>query len=165
LLTVIVSFSKEGIPSYQSIEAYAWHHYFKKYCMPQWLIYLSAASLIVAGICFLIIVIDISTGRWQPMWIMNVVWPVTALYAGPLALWAYWRVGRATPDDEDAGKSFWQSGMYGWMAVAMFLIFGHGLYKTGVVFWFIMQIGMLVGFITSYPMNWGLVRGGIKEAM
>jgi hypothetical protein len=28
------------------------------------------------------------------MWIMEIVWPATALYAGPLALWAYRRYGR-----------------------------------------------------------------------
>ena len=28
------------------------------------------------------------------MWIMNVVWPITALWAGPVALWAYFRIGR-----------------------------------------------------------------------
>ena len=28
-----------------------------------------------------------------------------------------------------------------------------------------MQIGMIVGFITAYPMNWWLVQVGIKEPM
>jgi hypothetical protein len=28
-----------------------------------------------------------------------------------------------------------------------------------------MQIAMLCGFVTSYPVNWWLVRSGIKEAM
>jgi hypothetical protein len=28
-----------------------------------------------------------------------------------------------------------------------------------------MQIGMLAGFLTSYPVNWWLVRRGIKEKM
>lgn len=32
------------------------------------------------------------------MWIMDIVWPVTALWAGPLGLWAYFRVGRRGPD-------------------------------------------------------------------
>jgi hypothetical protein len=59
----------------------------------------------------------------------------------------------------------WQIGMYGWMAITMFVIFGHGLDKTAPVFWFMMQIGMLVGFATSYPVNWGLVKAGIKHAM
>ncbi len=28
-----------------------------------------------------------------------------------------------------------------------------------------MQLAMIVGFATSYPANWWLVRRGIKEAM
>jgi hypothetical protein len=28
-----------------------------------------------------------------------------------------------------------------------------------------MQIGMVAGFFTSYPINWWLLRKGIKEAM
>jgi hypothetical protein len=31
--------------------------------------------------------------------------------------------------------------------------------------WFLMQIGMIVGFVTAYPMNWRLIRNGTKEAM
>lgn len=49
----------------------------------------------------------------------------------------------------------WQVGMYGWMAVSVFLIFGHEIPKTSPVFWFMMQIAMLVGFATSYPVNGG----------
>jgi len=30
---------------------------------------------------------------------------------------------------------------------------------------FLMQIGMAAGFLTSYPVNWWLVRSGIKEKM
>ncbi len=30
----------------------------------------------------------------QKMWVMNVVWPVTALYLSVFALWAYFRIGR-----------------------------------------------------------------------
>ena len=32
-------------------------------------------------------------------------------------------------------------------------------------FWFTMQIAMLAGFITSYPVNWWLIKVGIKERM
>jgi hypothetical protein len=59
----------------------------------------------------------------------------------------------------------WQVGMYGWMAIATFLIFDHEIEKTNPVFWFMMQIAMLVGFLTSYPVNWWLLRSGIKEKM
>ncbi|MDR3555366.1 MAG: DUF4396 domain-containing protein [Syntrophobacteraceae bacterium] len=59
----------------------------------------------------------------------------------------------------------WQAGVYGWMAIAIFLIFGRELDKAGPVFWFMMQIAMGCGFITSYPVNWWLIRKGVKEPM
>jgi hypothetical protein len=59
----------------------------------------------------------------------------------------------------------WQVGMYGWMAVAVFLIFGHELGKTDPVFWFMMQVAMLFGFLTFYPVNWWLLTAGLKEKM
>jgi hypothetical protein len=33
------------------------------------------------------------------------------------------------------------------------------------VYWFLMQIGMILGFATSWPANVWLIRKGIKEAM
>jgi hypothetical protein len=32
-------------------------------------------------------------------------------------------------------------------------------------YWFLMQIGMILGFLTSYPVNWWLIKSGVKEAM
>lgn len=32
-------------------------------------------------------------------------------------------------------------------------------------FWLLMKFGVVVGFFTSYPMNWWLIRKGIKEGM
>jgi hypothetical protein len=55
--------------------------------------------------------------------------------------------------------------MYGWMAIAVFVIFRHEIPKTDPIFWFIMQIPILAGFLTSYPVNWWLLRAGIKEKM
>lgn len=232
--------------------------------MAHWLRMVAAASLI-GGLCCLITALDLNRPEnRQHMWIMNLVWPITGLYAGPLALWAYYRVGRlsthaAMQEARERGeqempgrkKPFWQAaglaathcgsgctlgdicaewlivlapftlfgreifgawavdyafalafgiafqyftivpmqklspgqglvaalkadalsltcwqlGMYGWMAVATFLIFGRELPKTGPVFWFMMQIAMLFGFLTAYPMNWWLLRVGIKERM
>ncbi len=59
----------------------------------------------------------------------------------------------------------WQVGMYGWMAIAVFVIFRQEIPKTSPVFWFTMQIAMCAGFLTSYPVTWWLVSRGIKEAM
>jgi len=221
-------------------------------------------SLAVAALCALAIAWDIFLrGERQHMAVMDVVWPVTGLYAGPLALWAYYRIGRlssrqammrakahgetppgqAKPFPEKVGigathcgagctlgdicaesllfffpltllgheifaawvvdyifaftigiafqyfsikpmrnlspkdglvaalkadslsLTAWQVGMYGWMAIAVFLVFGHPLEKTDPVFWLMMQVAMLAGFLTSYPVNRWLIRGGIKEAM
>jgi hypothetical protein len=52
-------------------------------------------SLITAVICAVVIVVDVrGRGYRQPMSIMELVWPITALYLGPLGLLFYWRVGR-----------------------------------------------------------------------
>lgn len=50
-------------------------------------------SLAIAFACALVISID-ELRHPQKMWIMNVVWPVTALYFSVFALWAYFRAGR-----------------------------------------------------------------------
>ena len=231
--------------------------------MPEWLVDLSMLSLGVSSVCAALIALDILLGRRQHMAIMNLVWPISALYFGPVGLWAYLVAGRPSarstaqgsksPHDPPPGRekpfwlsvaigtshcgagctlgdliaeSFlilvplslfghpmfaawtldyvlafgigiafqyftiqpmrglsvrkglvaavkadalsltaWQIGMYGWMAVCVFLIFGHDLDKTGPVFWFMMQIAMVAGFITAYPVNWWLLRTGIKETM
>ena len=31
--------------------------------------------------------------------------------------------------------------------------------------WFAMQAAMLCGFVTAYPVNWWLIRSGVKERM
>jgi hypothetical protein len=227
-----------------------------------WLQIIAIVSLLLAGVCALAIAVGL-TAHPQHMWIMNIVWPLTALYAGPLALWAYYRVGRLSSHEsvkqakqagqENPGKRkpFWQSvglgathcgsgctlgdicaewliffypmalfgqkifaawvadyilafifgiafqfftikpmkglstreglkaalkadtlsltswqiGMYGWMAIAVFAIFGREIPKTDPVFWFMMQIAMIAGFLTSYPVNWWLLRKKIKEVM
>jgi hypothetical protein len=230
--------------------------------MPEWLHLLAIACLVLAGVCAAIIAVDL-VKHPQQMWIMNVVWPITALYAGPLAVVSYFKAGRlsskqsveeakARGEENPAKKkpfwqmtgigathcgsgctlgdlvaewivfaspivifgqkmfgawlldfifaylfgiafqyftikpmknlspgqglwaaikadtlslTAWQVGMYGWMAIATFVLFGHEIPKTSPVFWFMMQIAMLAGFLTSYPVNWWLIRKGIKEAM
>ena len=229
---------------------------------PQWLNILAMAWLAAAGASASIIIVDLLAGHPQRMWIMNIVWPITALYFGPLALWAYFEGGRmsegkAMERDKEGGENTpsqkpfwakcalgathcgagctlgdvvaewlmfafplvlfghkifgtwlvdyacaflfgiafqyftikpmrdlgpapalfaafkadalsltaWQIGMYGWMAIATFLLFGHELKKTDPVFWFMMQVAMGAGFLTSYPVNWWLLKKKIKEAM
>ncbi|MFW0795692.1 DUF4396 domain-containing protein [Gordonia sp. CPCC 205515] len=65
--------------------------------------------------------------------------------------------------------SAWQIGMYGAMAIAQLAVFpawldGRVAVDTPV-FWLVMQLAMLAGFCTSYPVNWWLIESGIKEAM
>lgn len=218
-------------------------------------------SIITAITCLIIIVIDLFSGNAQHMMIMNFVWPLTALYAGPLALLAYYTIGRKSTMKRHAQhkqhkqaiprKPLWQSvttgalhcgsgctlgdiiaetlllfvpvalfgsalfgawlidfafafvigiifqyyaikpmknlsikegliaalkadalsltawqvGMYGIMAISTFVVFKYRLEANNVVFWFVMQVGMIAGFITAYPVNWWLIKKGVKEAM
>jgi len=209
-------------------------------------------SLIVACACAALILVDVLR-RPQKMGIMNWVWPVTALYGGPLAVWAYLKLGRpdARGAPETPPKLFWQSvvvsashcgagctlgdiiaeiivaafalqiagsmlgaefaldfafayvlgiafqyfaivpmrglsfwpgiwaavkadtfsliafeiGLFGWMALTYYVLFTPRLMPSEPAYWFMMQIGMLIGFATSYPMNVLLIRWGVKEPM
>ncbi len=228
--------------------------------VPTWLTVISWVALGVAFVCAGIILSDIfGRGYRQHMWIMEVVWPITALYFGPLALWGYYRWGRPKSEKwmEEHGnppeKSFaastavgvshcgagctlgdiigsptvvfllgwklfglflyakyvlnyilayilgigfqyfsikpmkelstrqgllaaikadtlsltaFQVGLYGWMAIMQLVLFpGEKLHPDQAAYWFLMQIGMILGFFTSYPVNWWLIKRGIKEPM
>lgn len=57
-------------------------------------------------------------------------------------------------------------GMFAFMGFNRLVLFPNPpLVPTSPVFWFMMQIAMLIGFATSYPANWFLLKWGIKEAM
>ena len=59
-----------------------------------------------------------------------------------------------------------QVGLYGWMAIMQLVLFPvEHLHPNHAAYWFLMQIGMILGFFTSYPVNWWLIKRGIKEAM
>jgi len=55
------------------------------------------------------------------------------------------------------------------MAIAYFGIFRAGIGNQPKVnsceFWFMMQIAMIAGFLTAYPVNWWLIARGFKERM
>ena len=225
---------------------------------------LARISLIAAFACALIITID-ETRHPQKMWVMNLVWPITALYFSVFALWAYFRMGRPMARDmtakmphmkmEQAAEQqdpTWQQtavatshcgagctlgdvvaefsvmglglsllgsplyasfaadlllawlfgiafqyfsikpmrdlsasqalvaalkadtlsiitfeiGLFGWMALTYFVFFPNPhLMANQPLYWFMMQIGMVLGFFTSYPMNRALIKWGTKEAM
>ncbi|MDB5171332.1 MAG: hypothetical protein JWN51_105 [Phycisphaerales bacterium] len=231
--------------------------------MPTGLHALSIASLAIAAACAAYVAFDVACCHPQSMPIMNVVWPLTMLYSGPLGLWAYWKIGRASSsshgehrpqqDMDPADRPFWQRvflssthcaagcvcgdvigewlvffsgltiagsmlltmyvvdfvaayvvgiafqyfpirqmrrlppgralweaikadtlaltafqvGMYSWMALDHHVLFrGNPLFRPDTaVYWFMMQIAMCIGFLTTFPANWLLVRTGVKEGM
>jgi len=227
---------------------------------------ISWISLGIAFLCAIIIAVDVIRHP-QTMGVMDVVWPVTALYGSVFALWGYFHIGRRKAQDaqqqiskedqqenvknanehpkpsqiavaashcgagctlgdivadftvfglalqfwgSDLLTSFavdyilawsigiifqyftiapmrglslfpgiwaaikadtlsitaWQMGMYGWMALTYFVIFPHPhLHPNQPQYWFMMQFAMIAGFFTAYPMNYILVKTGLKEAM
>lgn len=56
-------------------------------------------------------------------------------------------------------------GMFVWMALTVKVFFSPPLHPDSVVYWFMMQIAMIVGFTTTYPANWLLIRRGVKTEM
>lgn len=238
--------------------------------VPDWLEPLAIASLAFAFLCAAFIV-SLLVSRPQKMWIMHIVWPVTALYWGPAGVWGLWDMGappastskrmlqrrqaqhEASAEEKERNapsKPFWQHvavgvthcgagctigdiigewlvfafgwtlfgeklyaellvdfplafglgiafqyftiapmrglglreglvaavkadtisiaafeiGLFGWMALTAFVLFpGESIASWN--HWFQMQIGMIVGFFTSYPANWLLLRKGLKEPM
>jgi Domain of unknown function (DUF4396) len=58
-------------------------------------------------------------------------------------------------------------GLFGWMAIMAFVLFPapHQLMPSAAAFWFLMQIGMIIGYFTSWPANVWLVKRGIKVPM
>ena len=212
-------------------------------------------ALLVAALAAVDIVVDIYLrGNRQRMPVMEIVWPVTALYFGPFASVAYRRWGRPqrrnAPEQGEksfpasvavavshcgagctlgdiaggflvlflglqvAGLALWpefgvdyalaftlgiafqyftiapmrgldlrkgiraavkadalsltafEVGLFGWMAAVQLGFFPvQHLEADTMTYWFMMQIGMILGFATAYPANWWLLRRGLKEPM
>ena len=226
---------------------------------PVWLTMIAWISLGLAVIAFGAILFDVLVrGHRQQMVVMEAVWPITALYLGPLGWLGYRRWGRLSspqfqresgrqPDYGDAvsvtigvshcgagctlgdiigawivfaagwtlfglalpaeyladfvlafalGIAFqylaiapmrnlgardgiiaalkadtlsliaFEVGLFGWMALVQFVFFsGPHLQPDHAAYWLLMQVGMILGFLTSYPVNVWLIRRGIKEPM
>jgi len=234
-----------------------------------WLEILAIAFLALSFLCT-VLIIAMLFYQPQRMAVMNVVWPVTALYWGPVAPWALWDMGAppvspakrrhqqeivqrrkaAGESQKRPAKPFWKQvfvgvthcgagctlgdiigewlvhafgwqwfgnrlyaefiidfalayslglvfqyltitpmrglgpikgiiaaakadtisiiafeiGLFGWMALNSFILF-PGESVASWNHWFQMQVGMIIGFFTSYPANWFLLRAGLKEAM
>jgi hypothetical protein len=58
-------------------------------------------------------------------------------------------------------------GLFGWMAVMAFVLFPapHHLMPGSAAYWLLMQAGMIIGYLTSWPANVWLVKRGIKVPM
>jgi hypothetical protein len=54
--------------------------------------------------------------------------------------------------------------LFAWMAFIYFQFVPRSE-LTSPTYWFVMQIGMVLGFIASFPANWYLVRAGVKPGM
>ncbi len=59
----------------------------------------------------------------------------------------------------------YEAGMFVWMALVYFVFFHPHLRPNQPAYWLMMQIAMIFGFATSYPMNRWLIKRGLKEAM
>jgi hypothetical protein len=58
-----------------------------------------------------------------------------------------------------------QVGMYGWMLLVHFRFPLAHMGPDEAIYWLMMQVAMICGFITSVPMNWWLLKIGWKEPM
>jgi hypothetical protein len=105
-------------------------------------------------------------GEWTLDYILALAAGATFQYGalspmlGQTGLPVWWRALKV----DSLSLSAWQVGMYGWMALVIFVWFGP-IAPTHIEFWFLMQLAMACGFCTSYPMNWWLIKLGIKAAM
>lgn len=86
---------------------------------PMWFEFVAWGALGLGFASALVVVADIvALGNWQHTPIMNLVFPLSALYMGPIALWAYFARGRLMSHKQmhthraemtnGARGSFWQ---------------------------------------------------------
>lgn len=57
----------------------------------------------------------------------------------------------------------YEVGMSAWMAWRVHVY--PELKPTDWSYWLMTQIAMIIGFMTTHPINWWLIRRGIKEKM
>jgi len=93
---------------------------------------------------------------------MEAVWPLSALYSGALGLEAYFRWERPMSPRWMQARRRGMSRKPFWADCGQ----RHQLRRALCARrWFMMQVGMLIGFTTTYPVNWCLIRHGIKDIM
>lgn len=74
---------------------------------------------------------------------------------------------KAAAKADTISLTFFEIGLFGWMAIMAFVLFPapNDLMPNSAAFWFLMQVGMMVGYATSWPANVWLVNRGIKIPM
>jgi hypothetical protein len=73
-------------------------------------------------------------------------------------------LGDAIKSDTLSVLSF-EVGLFGWMAISHYVVWQAPPPIDSSSHWFTMQIGMTLGFLTSWPVNRWLLRTGVKEPM
>jgi hypothetical protein len=58
-----------------------------------------------------------------------------------------------------------QVGLFGFMALYHLVLWQPPLSVASPAYWFMMQVGMVVGFFTAWPANAWLIKHGVKEKM
>ena len=63
--------------------------------------------------------------------------------------------------------TFFEIGLFAWMALMAFVFFPapNHLMPDSIAFWLMMQVGMIIGYFSSWPANVWLVKRGIKVPM
>jgi hypothetical protein len=63
--------------------------------------------------------------------------------------------------------TFFEIGLFAWMALMAFVFFPapNRLMPDSIAFWLMMQVGMIIGYFSSWPANVWLVKRGIKVPM
>jgi hypothetical protein len=76
-----------------------------------------------------------------------------------------WKGIRAAAKADTLSLLSFEIGMFAWMAFSSKVLFHPRPEPGQAVYWLSMQIAMLTGFATAWPVNVWLIRAGWKEAM
>jgi len=87
-----------------------------------------------------------------------------ALFMRDMAGGSYQRALRSTFISELLSMNLLMAGMVP-MVMALKSFITAAAHPTAPSFWFVMSMGLLVGFIVAYPMNWWLVASHLKHGM
>jgi hypothetical protein len=98
-------------------------------------------------------------------WALGVVFQYFAIKPMRKGLSVWGTIWAAVKADTLSIVSF-QVGMYAWMALVYYKLFdAPHLTAFDPRFWLMMQVGMVCGYATSFPMNRLLIGVGLKERM